>query len=147
MSFYPVYSRSEITIQASPEVIWNILIQAQNWAQWNPLADRVEGTAPLELGRPLRWRSKGLWIKSTPEEIQPAQRLVWRGATFGTQAWHSWELSHAAEGMKVFTEERFEGWLVRLFPRKFQGELDKALRVWLESLKAEAESLSTSSMN
>jgi len=57
----------------------------------------------------------------------------------GIKAVHVWELSPAGDLTKVRTEESFQGLIVRLFAKRMNSELVKALRQGVEALKIEAE--------
>jgi hypothetical protein len=78
-------------------------------------------------------------ILSTLQDIEPEQKISWKGKVIGTQAIHIWTIETRENGVLVRTEESFEGWLVSLLKGSMQKILDTSLIAWLEHLKRTAE--------
>lgn len=135
----PVIARHQITINASSETIWQILSDINHWHDWNPniSESKLEGSfVPYSI---FRWKSGGTAILSTLQEVEPQRRISWTGKVIGTQAIHIWILEPHENGVRVRTEESFEGWLVRLSRGTMQKMLDTSLQTWLALLKKKAE--------
>lgn len=135
----PVKARHQIIINASPEQVWQLLSDIDQWPVWNPnIADaKLDGS--LKPGSRFKWRSGGTKIVSSLQEVTPHCRLSWTGKVIGTQAIHIWRIEPDEQGTVVITEESFDGWLVRLSKGMMQKMLDTSLQTWLAHLKQQAE--------
>jgi hypothetical protein len=119
--------------------VWDLLSDIERWPQWNALVQTAVLDGPLHPGSVFKWKSKGLTIVSTLQEVAPNQRLTWTGKAFGTQAIHRWEIEPTDQGVLLRTEESFDGWLPRLMPKTMQRTLDETLPSWLQAIKSNAE--------
>lgn len=129
----------ELHIEATPEAVWALLTDINNWPGWNPAVSCARFDGPFAPGSIFRWKSGGSSIVSTIQNIERPRRVAWTGKTFGAAAVHVWVLEAIGAGVLVRTSESFDGWLVRLFRSSFQRLLDKALDEVLRSLKTAAE--------
>lgn len=136
----PVITRDEIFINAPVETIWSIQTDVVSWPSWQPEVDSAEADSPLAVGSVFRWKTAGLDITSTVEEIDAPHRIVWGGPAQGIVAVHVWSLEPKDDGVLVRTEESWEGEPVDAQVETLQAALDGSLRVWLENLKRAAES-------
>jgi uncharacterized protein YndB with AHSA1/START domain len=132
-------SQAQVQIEASPERVWGLLSRIDQWPQWNSLVQTAALGGPLHPGSVFEWKSKGLRIVSTLQEVVPNKRLAWTGKAFGTRAIHTWEIAEKDRGVVLRTAESFDGWLPRLLPKTMQRTLDETLPSWLQAIKAEAE--------
>jgi hypothetical protein len=132
-------SQAEILIKAPLETIWALVVGIDRWPEWNDAVETASLEGPFERGAVFRWKSGGLRIQSTIQEIRVLRRLVWTGKTIGTSAVHSWTFEDADNGVLVTTTETFDGWLPTIMPRTMQRKLDETLPALLMSLKAVAE--------
>jgi hypothetical protein len=135
----PVYTRRDIQIAASSEVVWEVLTDFDRWPEWNPEVESMSYDGPLEPGSVFRWKAGPGTIVSTLEEIDRPRYVRWRGRTMTIGAIHEWRLDERDGGTRVETEESFSGVLARLLRRSLQKQLDGALEQGLEHLKREAE--------
>lgn len=135
----PLRTHKEQFIQASPEVVWNIQTNINAWSQWQPAISSAKLEQSLAVGSRFQWKTGGITITSTIQELEPQRRIGWTGKGLGTEARHIWVLKPQGNGTLVVTEESMQGWLVvilKLFMPKF---LDASLDTWLEQLKRRAE--------
>jgi uncharacterized protein YndB with AHSA1/START domain len=132
-------SQAQVQIAASPRRVWDLLSNIDRWPQWNALVQAAELRGPLRPGSVFKWKSKGLTIISTLQEVTPDTRLTWTGKALGTQAIHTWEIEPTDQGVLLRTEESFDGWLPRLMPKTMQRTLDETLPAWLQAIKSEVE--------
>jgi len=70
----PVITRDEILINAPIETIWEIQISVTGWPSWQPEVDSAEAPGQLTVGSVFHWRTAGLDITSTVEEIEAPRR-------------------------------------------------------------------------
>ncbi|MEL4308385.1 SRPBCC domain-containing protein [Joostella sp. CR20] len=114
--------KTEITINASPEKVWKILINQNEYPNWNPFIKNFEGT--LKVGEKLKVviqpeNSSKMTFKPTVLEYEANKKLKWIGIFMigglfdGT---HTFELIDNKNGTTTFKQsEIFEGVLVRFF--------------------------------
>jgi hypothetical protein len=132
-------SQAQIQIAATPERVWDLLSNIDQWPKWNALVQTAKLSGPLRPGSVFKWKSKGLTIISTLREVTPNQRLTWTGNAFGTRAIHTWEIEGTDQGVVLCTAESFNGWLPKLMPKTMQRTLDETLPSWLKAIKSEVE--------
>ena len=135
-----VITRDEIAIAASPERVWAIFTEINNWPEWQSEICAANLDEPLAAGVSFQWSTAGMEIGLTVGELIPGERIVWSGLSRGIMAIHAWQFTPAEGGRTlVRTEESFDGASVRPQIDFFQSALDKSIRFWLESLKTAAE--------
>jgi uncharacterized protein YndB with AHSA1/START domain len=71
-----------IDLEATPEQVWDILIDTGGHSTWNPFITTLADT--LEVGQKLDIRiappgGKAMTFHPTVTAVQPAQRLAWLG--------------------------------------------------------------------
>jgi hypothetical protein len=127
------------SINAPMQIIWNLVTEIDRWSSWNSAVKEAKLNGTFEVGTTFNWKSGGISIVSTLQEIQPTSKLVWTGKAIGTRAIHVWSFQSTSAGVLVRTSESFEGWLVSLMRRAMQKTLDESLVAWLNELKRRAE--------
>lgn len=135
----PVKTYQQITINASPQRVYQVMSDIDHWGQWQTDITDPKLNGPFEEGSSFDWKSGGLTIHSTIHTSIPGQKIGWSGKAFGAFAIHNWSFTEENGHTKVNVEESMEGWLVYLMHKKFQKGLEVSLQVWLKNLKARAE--------
>ena len=135
----PVVGRSEIEIDATPEVVWDVLTAIERWPSWNPDVKTMSMEGPLDEGSVFRWKAGPGTITSTLRRVEPPRLVAWTGQTLGIRAVHFYRLEPRDGGTFVRTEESYEGLVARLLRGSHQKTLDRALADGLGYLKNEAE--------
>lgn len=136
----PAVATHEILIKAPAQRIWSLLTEINRWPGWNPAVKSAKLNGAFEVGTTFNWKSGGISIVSTLQEIQRTTKLVWTGKAIGTRAIHVWSLKSTTTGVLVCTSESIDGWLVSLMRKAMQKTLDESLVAWLVELKRRAES-------
>ncbi|MEI7931902.1 MAG: SRPBCC domain-containing protein [Alphaproteobacteria bacterium] len=143
----PVKIENRIGVQASSEVLWEILSDLPAWGEWCPIYPRAEGT--LRIGNRL---SLTLTLPDLPErEISP-RVLDWvpyAQILWADTAWRSWvttqrfieidELDKAS--CIVSNGEQFGGFLGDLFVERRRSAMKRGFLAFNEALKARAEAI------
>jgi len=142
----PLVTRREIFIQASPEIVWKLQTEINEWKNWQPGVTRSELMGKLAPGSAFQWTSGGFAVTSTLQEVVPGQRISWTGKAFGSRARHLWTFKLERGGTLVLSEESMEGWLVVLLKPLMPGFLEKALDARLKNLKTKAEEIQNKSL-
>ena len=135
----PVRNRSEIEVDASPEVVWEVLTDFGSWPSWNPDVKSMTIDGPVEPGTVLRWKSGPSTITSELQSVEPPRSISWTGKTMSIRAFHVWSLEAKDGKTVVRSDETFQGTVARIFRRPLQKAIDKSFVDSLSRLKAEAE--------
>lgn len=137
------YVHNEIEINASPEEVWKLLIQANNWIKWYDGIQNIkfEDSAQqvLALDSKVFWNSMGQSLNNTIVEFEPYQRLAWQFDEKKIQGHHAWLIVPTENGCKVITDESQTGTLAKLQKLFLPKKLMKQHDLWLRLLKQEAE--------
>jgi uncharacterized protein YndB with AHSA1/START domain len=139
----PVITRDEILIAAPLSTVWGLHTDISSWSEWLPDIDSSTIEGPLEVGGVFHWQTSGLSIESTIREIDQPRRIVWSGLAQGIVAIHLWTMTQSENGVRVHTEESWDGEPVRAQPEELQRALHDSLRGWLQNLKHKAEAQDT----
>ena len=135
----PVVQMKEITINAEPDVIWDVLTNIEEWSNWNEKIKHPTINEEAGIGVSFTWKTNGSKIRSQIHTFDSNKTLGWTGKTFGAKAIHNWYLEPTNNGTKVIVKESMGGWLVRLFKRKVTNTIEEDMAWWLEQLKIESE--------
>lgn len=135
----PVVQTKEIVINATPEKVWKVLTNIQNWDKWNKRIKSPKIQGDLEVGSSFTWKANGSKIKSKIHSFTPNRILGWQGKAFGASAIHNWYLEPTENGTKIRVEESMEGWIINLMKKKMNEKLADDMVYWLEQLKIECK--------
>ena len=138
------YVYNEIEINAKPEVVWNILIDAKKWHTFykgveSPIEYLDSTATTLKYG--LRFKLHTMSLKLEPEmkEFVPNERMAWEVRRGNLTAYHAWVIVPTENGCRLITPEAQNGFLTFL-QKVFQP--NKLLRLhdtWLKLIKERAE--------
>lgn len=118
--------KTEIVIQATPEKIWSILTNFENYPNWNPFITTIEGNAAIgnkikvsihpPAGKKMTFRPIVI-TKIDEKEFSWRGKLLFRGLFDGE---HKFELIDNKDGTVTFIQsEKFKGLFVWMFnPKK-----------------------------
>jgi uncharacterized protein YndB with AHSA1/START domain len=136
------YVHNEIEINAPPAVVWEILMEAENWPKWYEGATNVSVSTEsrlLEGNSSFKWKTMGIKFESVIKELVPNERLSWESKLKKIQGYHAWLIIPTATGCRVITDESQNGWLT-FFEQLFQPKkLHRLHDIWLTELKRKAE--------
>lgn len=113
-----VIQSKEIHINASPDKVWEVLVDINNWENWNEdiSKSKINGS-PKEKSK-FVWKINGAAIKSEIHTVNPEDQFGWTGETFGLSTINNWYLLSNKNGTIVKVEESLEGLLAHLFTNK-----------------------------
>ncbi len=137
------YVHNKIEINAHPEKVWSLLIDALKWESWYEGARNVsflnDTDTLLNRESIFTWETMGLKFQSTIKQFEYARLLSWESNKKSIQGFHVWLIIPTNEGCKVITDESQNGWLT-FFEKTFQRNKLKRLHdVWLSELKRKSE--------
>lgn len=137
------FVHNEIAINASPEIVWQFLIDALKWELWYEGAKNVSfknvTDKKLNANSIFEWETMGLKFESTIKQFEPNKLLAWESKKRSIQGFHVWLIVPTDKGCKVITDESQNGWLT-FFEKTFQAKkLEKLHDIWLSELKKKSE--------
>lgn len=142
-----IYALNDIDVKAPPEVIWKLLVDAENWSSYFPPEDQVKilsGESELARGTKYSRVTVGFSMSLVVMECEPFRRLAWAttvdGDDTGSSAYHGWVITPTDDGCHVLTEETQQGsWFLDELGRKHPGGLYRYHQEWIERLAGAAE--------
>jgi uncharacterized protein YndB with AHSA1/START domain len=142
-----IYALNDIDVNAPPEVVWKLLVEAENWSSYFPAEDQVKilnGGPALALGTKYSRVTVGFLMNLIVTEYVPGRRLSWStvvdGDETGSSAFHGWVITPADNGCHVLTEETQQGpFFLEELGRKNPGALYRYHQEWVERLARAAE--------
>jgi uncharacterized protein YndB with AHSA1/START domain len=137
-----IYALNDIDVNAPPEVVWKLLVDAENWSSYFPAENQVKiltGERELAPGTQFSRVTVGYLMNLVVTEYEPDRRLAWStvvaGDDTGSSAYHGWVITPTPTGCHVLTEETQQGaFFLELIGRKHPGALYRYHQEWVESL-------------
>jgi|WetSurMetagenome_2_1015567.scaffolds.fasta_scaffold70509_2 hypothetical protein len=116
--------RTEITIQSTPEKVWQVLTNLDQYADWNPFLHHASGK--IDLGKQVdvtfKNNGKDMVLHCIVTEVDRCRKLSWKyhvGAPFLYQGEHIFTLDTTSDGKVHFVDqENFTGLLVPFFVKE-----------------------------
>ncbi|MEZ0006912.1 hypothetical protein ABH942_002290 [Flavobacterium sp. 28YEA47A] len=117
--------KTEIVIQATPEKIWSILTNFEDYPNWNPFVSSIEGT--VDIGNKIKVRihppgGKEMTFRPVIITKIDEKELSWRGKLLVSGLFdgeHKFELIDNKNGSVTFIQsEKFKGLFVWMFNLK-----------------------------
>lgn len=137
------FVHNEIEIDASPEKVWEVLIDAKKWTDYYEGAANVEvqgsSTGKLMKNSVFTWKTMGMTFESTVKEFKPYSRLCWESVKRSIKGYHAWLIIPNETGCKLITEESQYGFMTTLEKTFMPNKLEKLHQIWLEEIKKKAE--------
>ena len=137
----PVKAVESIQIEATPQRVWEILTDINNWDKWNRDIKQAKIKGDLAAGTTFDWNSGGNKISSTLHTVTPLREIGWSGKAFGAFAIHNFTLTDINGKTELLVEESMEGFLMRFFRGYMQKTLENGINNWLIQLKETAENV------
>jgi uncharacterized protein YndB with AHSA1/START domain len=142
-----IYALNDVDVKAAPEVVWKLLVDAENWSTYFPAEDQVKiltGEPELALGTKYSRVTVGFLMKLIVTEYVPCRRISWStvvdGDETGSTAFHGWVITPTDDGCHVLSEETQQGsFFLEEIGRKHPGSLYGYHQEWVESLAHAAE--------
>ena len=138
--------KTEIIIHASPERVWEILMDFDSYPDWNPFIISIIGRA--EVGEKIKAHivpqgAKGMTfkpvvlVKKENEELKWLGNLLFKGLFDGE---HQFVIQDNGDGTVLFQQnETFTGLLVKVFPKSLYTNSMAGFEAMNLALKERAE--------
>jgi hypothetical protein len=139
---------TEIDIDATPEVVWQILTDLDGWADWNPFITSSVGKP--EVGEKLVNRmeppgGRAITFKPHVTVVEDAKTFEWLGKLLFSGVFdgrHRFELEGSPTGTKLTHSESLDGILVRFMRNSLDTKTKSGFEAMNVALKTRAESVS-----
>lgn len=139
------FVHNEIDIQASPETVWAILIQADEWVNYYKGASDLkllnQSSGQLSENTVFTWKTMGLYFTSYVKEFEAPYRLSWESNKKSVRGYHAWLIIPTEKGCRLITSEAQHGFMTfpqKVFvPKKLEGLHDE----WLTQIKIKSENI------
>lgn len=137
---------TEILIQASPEKVWSVFSDFNNYPNWNPFVKSLKGN--LTIGEKLEVflqppNSKGMLFKPVLLNNTPFDEFRWIGKLFLPRIFdgeHTFKLIDNHDGTTTFIQfEHFRGILVPLMKQMLDTDTKNGFKLMNEALKVRCE--------
>lgn len=137
------FVHNQIEIQAPPEVVWDVLLQAETWPSWYEGASSVKvltsGDGRLGADAVFSWRTMDLDFTSAVKEFVPPFRLSWESRRDSIKGYHAWLIVPVEGGSKLITDESQHGFLASMQGIFIPNQLHRLHDVWLREIKKKSE--------
>ncbi len=122
---------AQLTIPASPEKIWSVLMDGESYGEWNPvLVEVVEGE--FRQGERIKYQmmtesGEAAEVEARVVKLEPDRELNQTGGYWGILTFdHHWILEPVEGGTRVTQHEDYEGIGVLFFdPSWFESAYDR----------------------
>ena len=106
----PVKARSEITINAPIEKVWEILMNLPDWPRFDPSFSDVTLESDVSVGAKASFKLKGFPIQGVFAVVNVNRELTWVGKSLWTRAIDRHVIERAPDGSsRLFLEESLAG--------------------------------------
>lgn len=128
---------TSIQIEATPEVIWNVLMNTEKYPDWNPFIKWIKGD--LKVGNSITVQIQDMKFKPKVLKLEPQKEFKWKGKLWikglfdGTHRFHL--IEHGNGTTTLEHSEKFKGILVPLLSKKLDKETKPGFLAMNEALK------------
>ena len=135
----------EIIINAPAEAVWNVLVDFENWENWNPFIIKAKGKAEVgeKLENVFRNGDKDMVIKPKLLKVDQNEELVWIGRLIMPGIFdgrHGFRIEEIGPNQVRFVNyENFKGILSGMIMKKIGEDTKANFNKMNQALKAEVE--------
>ena len=136
------FVHNEGWINASPNIVWENLIDALQWSSWYSNSADVhieDGKSKLAMGVSFTWRTFGFPVRSTVDVVEQDRELGWSVNTPEFSLHHTWILIPERGGTRVINEEAQKGAAAIKFRLDQPNAMYDGHDWWMSALKARSE--------
>lgn len=133
--------KTTIQIAASPEKVWKVLTDFDQYPNWNPFISSATGN--FVVGQSIEINAGGMKFKPTVLAFDEHKELRWLGKLLFSGVFdgeHSFQIIDNNDGTVTFNhEEKFSGLLVGMFAKKLDTDTKQGFEQMNQKLKELAE--------
>lgn len=137
---------TEVTINATPAQVWNVLTDFENYPEWNPFIKEFKGNPATDKKVSVFIQPPGQkGMRFTPEikVWEPNKHFAWKGKVMFKGIFdgeHHFELEALPNGTtKLIQHEYFSGILVPIMKKSLQNETKQGFEALNLAIKERAE--------
>lgn len=134
-----------IEINATPEKVWQVLLDFEHYPQWNPFIKTISGKKEIDAQLTVEIQppeNKTMVFKPIVLDVVENKEFRWKGKLFFKGLFdgeHFFKLSQTKEGTTLFTQgENFSGILVAILARMLV-DTETGFELMNHALKEECE--------
>ncbi len=128
-----------VMVDASPEAVWEALIDVESWGDWYRGVTDVRGTSPLEESSEFRFKAGPASIDARVERLDDRRELRFSGSSTGVRSVYLFVLEPDSERVRVNSTQTMSGLGAMAMKLLLQGVAEKAVVRWLDALKEHVE--------
>ena len=138
------FIHTEIDIKSSPQLVWDIFINAAKWPEWHKKTEGIQllnsPNGKLNSSSIFIWYPAGKFT-STIKEFKAPYNIAWLGETDNKNmtVYNAWMIIPTAKGCKVVSNESQNGPKTRMEKIFAPNMVRKNIQNWLVRLKEQAE--------
>lgn len=133
--------KTEITINASAEKVWDLLMDFEAYPDWNPFVLSIAGDP--EVGQQLKIELESMKFQPKVQEVTPNKKFSWLGHLFFKGLFdghHQFEIIENGDGSVTFHHsEDFSGMLVGYLQKMLNTKTLDGFNAMNRALKTHAE--------
>ena len=133
--------KTSIQITATPEKVWKVLTNFQEYKNWNPFLKSVEGH--VKKGETIKINADGMKFKPKVLSFEENKQFSWIGKLLFKGLFdgeHLFLIEDNGDGTVTFRqEEKFQGILVGLFAKKLDTDTRQGFMQMNKKLKELSE--------
>jgi hypothetical protein len=138
--------KTQITINTTPDKVWAVLTDFDNYPNWNPFVTSLTGDVRVGNKITVRIEPPGASVNNfrpTVTAFEPNKKLSWLGVFLFRGIFdgeHKFELSNNGNGTTTFIQqEKFIGLLVPFFKKMLDSNIRRGFEALNNKLKELAE--------
>jgi len=137
-----------LVVNASAEQVWALLVDADNWAEWNPAVAKakvVKGAVETPGGKvkftPVIGGKKAVSVTLKVDKVSSPELLEFIAGGPGPAIVFGFKVEYWKDGVTVTSYETITGPTAVFFEKMYgQDGLDREHREWVEAIKEKLES-------
>jgi hypothetical protein len=137
--------RTEITISASAESVWKLLLNSQDYPHWHPYITAIEGELALHKKikvHTIDQEKKAGQFKAYVLKLEPNKELAWGGSLgFVFRAKHYFIIEVIdSQTVRFIQGEYWRGWFGKMYGKKIYQKTFANFKLMNERMKVELTS-------
>ena len=129
----------EVQIAAVLDLVWDLQVRVNDWPSWQPGIETAALDEAMVVGSHFQYSGGDTITTATVDLVNPHTQLVWRAIDSTAAGVHQWTFERTSRGTRVTATELFEHFHMVDDAARSPADVDDALGLWLQNLKAEAE--------
>lgn len=135
----PIHASASVVIDAAPQEIWEVLVDAARWSEWYPDLRSIRAPGRLEAGAAFSFRTGPVSVKAEVDRADVARSLRFTGRSRGSVATYEFTLRPGATPCEVTLTQEMDGLAAKTMRPMLQRIADTSLPAWLEALRIRVE--------